>query len=191
MRNKLFFLLLLCFFVSFVAGEETPPAQTGPKLPMEFSGRIVDTRDQLSRKTTTYFTMKIEKLTPVEDIQTYAAILAKDGPDKLVDKIHNLDNGWVRVGSRLSYHLSITRVLEKDGKKMVRAVTDRPIAMAEVMKGTRSEDYPFGIIELLLDEQGKGQGRLTAAAKMQFKDATLEVESFGIEPFAIMNVVLK
>lgn len=191
MRNKLFLLFLLCFFVRFVAGEENPTAQTGPKLPMEFSGRIVDTANQLPRKTTTFFTMKIEKLTPVEDIQSFAAILAKDGPDKLVEKIHDLDNGWVKVGSRLSYHLSITRVLEKDGKRIVRAVTDRPIAMAEVMKGTRSEDYPFGIIEVMLDEQGKGQGRLTAAAKMQFKDGTLEVESYGIEPFAIMNVTLK
>jgi hypothetical protein len=63
--------------------------------------------------------------------------------------------------------------------------------MVEAMKNPRSRDYQFGVVEIVLESDGKGQGNLIAAAKIEFKDKNLEIESFGLEPFRITNVTAK
>ena len=50
-------------------------------------------------------------------------------------------------------------------------------------------DYPLGVIELELDADGKGEGRLIAAARLKFnKDGTLVIEQLGVRPFRLMKV---
>ena len=44
---------------------------------------------------------------------------------------------------------------------------------------TRSDDYPFGIMEIQLDKDGKGQGVIIVATKINFdKEGMLQMESF-------------
>ena len=74
----------------------------------------------------------------------------------------------------------------------MRAVIDRPIQMFEVMRSLRSEDYPYGMVELVLDDKGKGEGSLIAAAKIEFnKEGAVEIENLGTRPFRLMNVRLR
>jgi hypothetical protein len=178
------FFLLLYFCTSFLIAEEK-------KLLDDFQGVIIDSAGAVPRISMTQFWMKIEKYTPDEDVKKYASILAEKGPDALADALHDLENGRIKIGNRLSYHLSITRSFEKDGKRIVRALTDRPIAMVEALKNPRSRDYQFGVVEIVFEPDGKGQGNLIAAAKIEFKNQNLEIESFGLEPFRITNVKSK
>jgi hypothetical protein len=183
-RKFFMFLLLVYLCTSVVIGEDK-------KYLDNFQGAIIDSSGAVPRISMTQFWMKIEKYTSDEDVMKYASILTEKGPDALADAIHKLENGRIKIGNRLSYHLSITRSFEKDGKRIVRALTDRPIAMVEAMKNPRSRDYQFGVVEIVLESDGKGQGNLIAAAKIEFKDKNLEIESFGLEPFRITNVTAK
>jgi hypothetical protein len=70
-------------------------------------------------------------------------------------------------------------------------MTDRPIPIVEAWRNDRSMDYPFGFLEIILDAEGKGQGVLVVAAKIEFKDGKIEMESYGREPFRLTNMSSK
>ena len=116
-------------------------------------------------------------------------MLAEKGPNGLEKAMRKIDKGWIRVGSSLGYHVSVTRTFDTGGGRTIRVATDRPIQMFEVMRGLRSLDHPFGIVELQLDANGRGEGRLIAAAEVGFtKEGVLEIESFGTQPFRLLQV---
>jgi hypothetical protein len=161
------------------------------KLNERYSGRVIDAAGAVPGFSATYVTITIQKYNTDDEIAAYAKALAEQGQDGLLKAIGNKENGRIKIGNRLSYPLSIIRMFEKDGKRLIRALTDRPIPMVEAWKNTRSMDYPFGFIEIRLDENGKGQGTLVAAAKIEIKDGKLEMESYGREPFRITNITKK
>jgi len=156
-----------------------------------YSGRVIDQTGSVPGFSATYVTIMIDKYNTDDEIIGYQKALAEGGQDGLLKAIENKENGRIKIGNRLSYPLSAIRKFEKDGKTLIRALTDRPIPMVEAWRNNRSMDYPFGFIEILLDEKGKGQGSLTAAAKIEIKEGKLEMESYGREPFRLTNITKK
>jgi hypothetical protein len=156
-----------------------------------FNGRVIDAAGAVPGFSATYFTVTIEKYNTDEEVQQFAKALVEKGQDGLLKAIEKHENGRVKIGNRLSYPLSVTRVFEKDGKRLIRALTDRPIPMVEAWRNNRSMDYPFGFIQIVLGPDGKGEGTLVAAAKIEIKDGNLEMESYGREPFRLTNITTK
>ena len=53
----------------------------------------------------------------------------------------------------------------------------------------RNREYPFGVVELRLDEEGNGSGSVYGAAHLEFNDeGQLEIESYGNPPFSITSI---
>src|SRR5262249_40618754 len=82
-----------------------------------------------------------------------------------------------------------------DGKTRIVAVFERWQTFAEVRGGYRSQDYPFGIMGIILDAKGKGSGTFIAACKVDMKrdkktgKYQLELENFGTYPNKVMGVM--
>ena len=61
--------------------------------------------------------------------------------------------------------------------------------MAEIFGPYRTRDYTLGMVELRLDAEGKGSGIILPMSQISFNEAgDIEVESFGNQPFRVMNV---
>ena len=74
--------------------------------------------------------------------------------------------GIVRTPDSVGWDLHYAHeVPTDDGGRHIIIATDRPIAFWEAANNTRSSHYPFTLIELHLDKNGKGEGRMTIAAK--------------------------
>jgi len=54
----------------------------------------------------------------------------------------------------------------------------------------RSTDYPFGYLQVKLNEKGEGTGQIMAAAKIKFnkKEGRYEIESYGNQYIKATNV---
>jgi hypothetical protein len=153
-----------------------------------FRGHVVDMSGG-RRASSAHFTLHIEEFADSEEIRGLVSVLAEGGQDDLEKALRDLDRGWIRVGASLGYPISVARSIETEDGRMIRVVTDRPIQMFEVMRGLRSVDYPFGLIEITLGKDGKGEGRLIAAAQVEFsKEGAVEVTSLGTQPFRLMKV---
>jgi len=83
---------------------------------------------------------------------------------------------------------SVARILGDKGQRIY-AVLDRPFPLWEQLQGTRSPDYPFGMIEFKLDLNGNGSGLLVPAGRAMFtREGKVEMVDYGTKPYRIIGV---
>ena len=167
-----------------------PLAQSADEaMPEVFVGTVVDVGGVVPGATSARFTLHIDEYTTDEEASELLQVLAEQGPGGLERAMRKVEKGWIRIGSSLGYPVSVTRTFDTESGRIIRVATDRPIQMFEVWHGLRSLDHPFGVLELRLDANDKGEGRLIAAAEVGFsKEGSLEIESLGTQPFRLLQV---
>jgi hypothetical protein len=97
--------------------------------------------------------------------------------------------GFARFPRTLGWDLTYAWQFMQGTTRIVRLATNRPIAFVEARNSYRTMDYPFGLIELKLNEKGEGEGLAFQAVSLTIgKENALEVETYGIGPQRILSV---
>ena len=67
------------------------------------------------------------------------------------------------------------------------------MSFAEVRNQPRSVDYPFTLIEIHLNKDGEGEGKLAYATKISFdkKKNAIELENYSSEPVRLTTVKIE
>jgi hypothetical protein len=119
-------------------------------------------------------------------------VLTERGADKLLDVLRDMRRvGYIRSLSSLGYDLHYARRTPlPDGGERVVLATDRPVGFWEAVNQPRSLDYPFTIIELHLNADGEGEGKLSIATKIVAdKDSkTVVLEDYANQPVRLTSV---
>ena len=151
-----------------------------------------------TRTTTAPFTMRVTGVTSDIQAARYLTVLQDGGQDDLLRTVQNENLGFFASGGRVGDALNIVRVSDIDGKRMIRAVFERRINIAEFRYGHRSTDYPFGYVELIVDPKtGRGDGTYISAAQIRVRKdrrtgvETVEIESFATFPSRLMGVRMR
>jgi len=114
------------------------------------------------------------------------------GPEKLLDALQDAKPvGHFGAPGQLSWDLRFARKTPlPDGGERVVLVTDRRIGFWEAANRPRSIDYPFTVIELRLNKDGEGEGKISLATKVIFdKDAnTITLENYDLQPVQLTHV---
>ncbi len=100
----------------------------------------------------------------------------------------------MRTPTSIGYDLYYARNHpQPDGGRKVVLATNRPVSFREVSNDTRSMQYQFTLIELHLDKNGKGEGKLVPAAKVSWdtKAKKIEIENYNALPVDLVNVTAK
>ena len=99
---------------------------------------------------------------------TLVSTLLQKGADKLLDVLQDQPSvGHFGAPGQLSWDLRFARRTPlPDGGERVILVTDRPIGFWEATREPRSFDYPFTVIELRLNGDGEGEGKMSLATKV-------------------------
>jgi hypothetical protein len=63
----------------------------------------------------------------------------------------------------------------------------------ELWRRPRSADYNFTLAEIRLRPDGKGEGKLATAAKVEWNEGlkTIEIENYTIEPVRLSEVTVE
>lgn len=177
----------LCFLVLLSQGAN---AQTRIE---EYNGNIISFNG--ARVQTAPFTLKINRWTSDEQANQNLSILQNDGQSGLLNAVRKENVGTLSVGNGLSQTVNVVRETQLDGKTRVFAVFERWMRFAEIRGGYRSMDYPFGVIELVIDSNtGKGEGTYIAAAQIRWNKEQktgqhqVEIENFATYPAKLVNV---
>lgn len=97
--------------------------------------------------------------------------------------------GIIRTPDSVGFDLHYAHeVPTPDGGRNVYIATDRPIRFWETINDTRSTHYPFTLIELHLDKNGNGEGRLTIATKATLNGDRIELENYSTQPVMLEKV---
>ena len=168
-----------------------PVAQSQPSGPERFEGRIADA-GTFGNVGTNFFSIEVDEYTSDEEFIEFMEILAGGGPRRMEDAFLRSRKGRIVINS-MGYDIALVRSTPTESGRVVRVFTVRHLGFDESTRQTRSREYPFGMIELHLNHNGRGDGVLVVAARLQLNaDGRLEVETFretySTPTFRLMNV---
>jgi hypothetical protein len=97
------------------------------------------------------------------------------------------DPTQARLGYPVRY--AFQTPLPEGGRRIVIAL-DRYITFWEARNQPRSFNYPFTLIQIEVDRNGQGNGKMSVATKINFQKAknVIELENYASEPVRLQNV---
>ena len=99
--------------------------------------------------------------------------------------------GYIRTPQTLAWDLHYARQNSmEDGGRQIVVATDRPIGFREARNQPRTMDYPFTVIEMRLNKEDKGEGKLLAGTKIYIEPRTknLVLENYAQQPVRLNEI---
>ena len=136
--------------------------------------------------------IRINRWSTDEDRAHLMTALRESGPQALLKALQKMPSvGTIRTPSSVGYDLRYARQSKVgDGRRIVIA-TDRPMDYWEASNQPRSVQYPFTVLQMQLDQSGKGTGTMSLAMKVEANDDLVILEDLASSPFRLTNVEAK
>ncbi|MGB8960308.1 MAG: hypothetical protein WCC00_14965 [Candidatus Aminicenantales bacterium] len=139
---------------------------------------------------TVAISVEIQEYTTAEEVARLQEALDKPGMDAFLTAFKGMKKGVVRILDRRGWNLSIhaAQVIPTEKGSKLQCFLIRE-AWNQETQMIRSEDY-FMVLELNLDEKGRGDGRLYQDAGIDLRPLAgrLEMSRFGAAPKMIYQV---
>ena len=162
-------------------------AQTG-RLPQRFTAGAVNTNNG----GTGTVELVIERWSTEGDRNVLVRTLLDKGSDELLDDLQDMPRiGYIRIDGGLGYDLHYAHVTQgEDGGERIVLATDRRIGFWEATNQPRSIDYPFTVIELRLNRDGEGQGKMSLATRITAdkEKNSVTLENYDQQPVLLQSV---
>jgi hypothetical protein len=185
-QNGTFVLLLALALGSLLL---TSYAQDDKKQTESYSGVAMGTGGTVGGKSR-QFDFRITTYTTDEELNNFAALLKEKGPSALRSALEKEDKGRLSPVGSVGNQIAVARKRQVGTETIITIVTARIMPFVELYNNSRSTDYPFGYLQVKLNEKGEGTGKIMAAAKIKFnkKEGRYEIESYGNQYIKAVNV---
>jgi hypothetical protein len=175
--------------LAIIAAAAAAPAtaQTGRET---FTAFAVDLGGMTRGSSTDTVVISIDRWSTEAERRRLVDALREKGPDGLRDAITDLKSlGRIRTAGNIGYELRYAhQVPTATGGRRIFIATDRPISFREAVRGGRSRDYPFTVVEMRLDAKGEGQGKLSVATRIIETGDGVELENWDSMPVQLTKI---
>jgi hypothetical protein len=166
----------------------TPTAQSGGE-PETFTALAVNMGNVGPSQPTTV-DITIARWSTDDERTRLVTTLVEQGAAALLEALReNQPVGRIRTPDSVGYELRYAHQSphEGGGRRIVIA-TDRPIGFWEARERPRTAEYPFTVIEMRINPNGKGEGKLSLATKVVPVGKTIYLEDYATQPVMLTNV---
>jgi hypothetical protein len=172
---------------SMVGSARAQNASSGGK--EHYVAIAVDQGGATGRSGTNQVDIVINRWTPEAERERLLTALRK-GPDDLLKALQKEPAiGRISTPGSIAYDLRYARETPaEDGGRRIVLATDRPIGFWEASSGSRTLDYPLTRIELHVDKDGDGEGKLSIAVRPTLNDNVLVLEDYAALPVMLTSV---
>jgi hypothetical protein len=185
------------------AAPHAQPAKGTLPVPLRMSAFAVN-MSNIATGTTAVMDIRITSWSTAKEREQLLGTAIEKGQDALLRALQKMPKqghmsipGWrgpdphnARLGWDLRY-ASDTPL--EDGGHQIGIATDRYIGFWEARNQPRTIDYPFTLIEIRLGTDGKGEGKMAVATKIEFdkKKQQLVLENYSSEPVRLNEVKIE
>ena len=197
--------MIRAFSVAVAAGvlASSPALAQTPADKLEISAFAVN-MSTIATGSNAVVQITVNKWSTAEERERLITAVIEKGPDALLRELQKTpDKGRFRIPAArqpdphhlalgLDLHYAWQNPLPDGGRRIVLA-TDRYIGFHEARNQPRTIDYPITLMEIRVDKDGNGEGKLAIATKISFdkKKNQLELENYSSEPVRLNNVKVK
>ena len=197
---------VLALGLSFSGNPAAAPvrAQEGTlPVPLRLSAFAVNMSTVATGKTAV-MDIRITRWSTAAEREALITTAVEKGQDALLRALQRMPNhgriaipGWIGPdphNARLGWELHYAYLTPgEDGGHRIGIATDRYIGMWEARDRPRTIDYPFSLIEIRLDRNGKGVGKMAVATKIEFDKAKKQMvlENYASEPVRLNEVKIE
>jgi len=186
--------LAACFIAACVVAA-VPPLTLSAGEPLErFSAFVVNLAGAQPGDRTVSGVMEItiERWSTAAERKALVDAFVAKGQDGLQQELSKKKAaGYMKLPNTLRYDLRFARQIPgEDGGRRIILATDREMTAREGINQPRTVDYPFTIIELRVNRENTGDGRLSALTKIvaNKKQQVVEIENYGDAPARMTEV---
>jgi hypothetical protein len=167
-------------------------AQDTGSLPERFTAAAIGIGGPRTRPVATSVEIRINRWSTRDETQRLIGALQDEGRDSLLDALKDLRPvGTINTPGNLAYDLRYAHSEPwGDGGRRIFLATDRPISAWEAIRRPRTIDYPFTFIELRVNANGEGQGKLNLATRIipSRDGGMIELENYDTQPIQLSGV---
>lgn len=151
------------------------------------TGMLVDNAGLLPRLSTAPVTLRIDRFTSDEEAASLATVLHKSGPRGLRRELFRGRVGSIQVNNSLGYPIAFAREFGDDHGRHLLLIIERTVSPREIFRAARSVDYPYTVVEIDLDRDGRGSGDLLPAARLRVhEDGQVELVNLIDMPLRLL-----
>lgn len=135
----------------------------------------------------------INRWTTPSEQERFLSLFKEKGGDALLNALQGGPKvGGISTPGSIAYDLRYASAQPlAEGGSQITIATDRPVGFWEAANQPRTMDYPFMLIELRVDKDGNGTGKLLRAAKLTISNDVLVIENWADQPVTLNEVRLR
>ena len=166
-----------------------PAAGQEPKVNEEFEA-ILTNISNVGGTGLSPVTIRISRWTPDDENERLLGMLRKNGQETFLRSLVDVKPvGSIGAPASLRYDFFYARPQAVDGGgRRIVLISDRPMQVWERVESSPSRDYPFTVLELRLDREGKGSGTLAQMVQLRLVGNILGIENLATGPMRLNEV---
>lgn len=164
-------------------------ARQDQTLPEEFTA-ILTNISNVGGTGLTPLTIRITRWTPDDENERLLAMLRDKGQDAFLRALDDVKPvGSIATPTSLRFDFFYARTLpgERGGRRIM-MISERPMLFEERMSASPSRDYPFTVIDLRLDGEGKGEGTIAQRVQLRLLGNIFGIENLASGPMKLSEV---
>lgn len=134
-------------------------------------------------------TLIINSYSNQDDKKRLEAALEKGGQSELLSALDSMHRGRLAFHGNVGRDINYVRSRQTPQGRTLFIISTRFLSFFELSRGERSRDYPFSVIRLTIDHNGRGAGTMVPAAQIHFtKSHKIRIEPYDQIPVRLMSV---
>jgi hypothetical protein len=155
-----------------------------------FTAFAVDIGSSRRATSSSHVRITIDRWSTEAERRRLVSAFTEGGEDALLKELQKMKPlGRISTPDSIGYDLRYAHQIPlASGGRRILIATDRPLSYWESVNRPRSADYPYTFVEMRLDANGKGQGKMTVATKVNAFGDTIELENYDLTPVQLSNI---
>jgi len=188
MITKLKIGVFICFYAAAGALALAVPLTAQPdRAPERFTALAVNLESP-RRDMTGTVEIVVNRWSTDRERDRLLTVLLEKGPERLLDALQDTPRvGYIRTPEGIDYDLNFSRRTPGEGGgELIEVFTGRDFRFWEGINQPGAIEYSFAVIELRINRDGQGEGRMSIATKIIGK--ALALEEHDTQPVSLQKV---